>query len=341
MQSFASDNNAPAAAEILDAVLRANEGDAVGYGRDPWTAAAEERLRAVFGEGTQTYFTFNGTGANVVALASLLRPYEAVIAPASSHLQTDECGALERFTGSKVLAVATTDGKLRLDDLQPFSRGGRDEHHVQPRAISISQSTEFGGLYAPAEIAELAAFAHAQGWFVHMDGARIANAAAALGLGLREATRDLGVDALSFGGTKNGLLFGEALLFFDGALHAQAAPFVRKQAMQLASKSRFIAAQFNALLEEERWRTYALHSNAMAQRLAVRVAGISGVRVTRPVDVNAVFATLDRAKIPALQERYFFYVFDDALPEVRWMTHHATSARDVDAFAAAIAELVS
>lgn len=339
MRSFASDNNAPAAPEILDAIARANDGDAMGYGRDPWSAAASERMRAVFGETTQTYFTFNGTGANVVALASLLRPYEAVIAPATSHLQTDECGALERFCGSKLLAVATPAGKLRVKDLAPFAHGGRDEHHVQPRAISISQSTEFGGLYAPEELLELTTFAHGQGWIVHMDGARIANAAAALGLGLREATRDLGIDVLSFGGTKNGLLFGEALLFFDGAIHAGAAPFVRKQAMQLASKSRYIAAQFSALLEDDRWRRYAAHANAMAKRLATRIAGLPGVRITRPVEVNAVFATLDRAKIPALQERYFFYVFEETLPEVRWMTHHATTEREVDEFAAAIAAI--
>jgi threonine aldolase len=335
-RTFASDNNAPVAPEILRAIEQANEGDAVSYGDDPYTRRAAARLREIFGEDADPYFAFNGTGANVVALSCLLKPYEAVLTPSSAHLQTDECGAFERFTGCKVLPIVTADGKLRIEDLQPYADKPPDEHHVVPRAISISQSTEFGMLYDTDEVQALCEFAHGQGWYVHMDGARIANAAAALGMGLRECTRDPGIDVLTFGGTKNGLMFGEAIVFFNEALHGGAAVFARKQGMQLASKMRFIAAQFVALLEDERWLRYATHANEMARRLEMRVRSIPGLRITRPVQCNAIFATLERAVIPQLQQEYFFYVFDDALPEVRWMTHHATRPEDVDAFAQAL-----
>jgi threonine aldolase len=196
-------------------------------------------------------------------------------------------------------------------------------------------------LYTPLELRELCDFAHAQGWRVHMDGARIANAAAAFGMGLRECTRELGVDVLSFGGTKNGLLFGEAVVYFGEGLHGGSAPFARKQAMQLPSKMRFAAAQFLALLEDERWKKYASHANAMAKRLEERLRGVPGVRITRPVECNAIFATLDRDAIPSIQQEYFFYCFDEAAPEVRWMTHHATRPEDVDAFAAAVTRAVA
>ncbi|HZT11690.1 MAG TPA: low specificity L-threonine aldolase [Candidatus Baltobacteraceae bacterium] len=340
MRSFASDNAAPAAPEILEAISRANDGDAISYGDDPFTERAVERFRSIFGPSTDVYFAFNGTGANVVALSCLLQPWEAVICPDSAHLQTDECGAFERFSGCKILAVPERDGKLHTDDLAAFAAAAPDQHHVRPRAVSISQSTEYGTLYTSDEIRELCAFAHAQGWFVHMDGARICNAAAASGMGLRECTRDLGVDVLTFGGTKNGLLFGEVILFFDSALHRGAVPYVRKQAMQLASKMRFISAQFLALLEDDRWHRYASHANAMTRRLEERVRALDGVRITRPVECNAIFATLERTAIAPISAQFFFYVFNDALPEVRWMTHHATTADDVDAFAGAIARAV-
>ncbi len=214
-RSFGSDNNAPVAPEILQAIVDANAGDAVGYGDDAWTARATERFKAVFGDRTDVYFTFNGTGANVAALASVLRPWEAVLAPASAHLQTDECGAFERFAGSKVIPIPTGDGKLRPADVEPYLLAGHDVHFPQPRAISISQATELGGVYEIDEVRELCAFAHDRGLFVHMDGARVANAAAALGTTLRGLSVDAGVDVLSFGGTKNGLMLGEAICFFD------------------------------------------------------------------------------------------------------------------------------
>lgn len=339
-RSFASDNNAPIAPEILAAIAAANEGDAVGYGDDQWTARAVAAFRERFGAGTDVYFALNGTGANVAALASLLRPWEAVLCPATAHLQTDECGAFERFSGSKVIPVVTGDGKLHPADLEPHLRAGHDVHFPQPRAISISQTTEFGGLYTRVEIEELCAFAHDRGLFVHVDGARLANAAAALGETLRALTGDAGVDALSFGGTKNGLMLGDAFCFFNPQIHSGAAPFVRKQAMQLGSKMRYVAAQFDALLKDDCWLRYASHANAMTALLHERVRAIAGVRITRPVQANAIFATLDVAAIERLQREFFFYLFDEALPEVRWMTHWATTPDDVDEFAAAVAAAV-
>lgn len=333
-RSFASDNNAPVAPEILEAIVAANAGDAVGYGGDEWTARALERFREHFGEGIEVHLTFNGTGANVAALASLLRPWESVLCPATAHLQTDECGAFERFSGSKVVPIATGDGKLRAADVEPYLRAGPDVHFPQPRVISISQATEYGGVYEAAEIAELCAFAHERGLLVHVDGARLANAAAALGVSLRQLTADAGVDVLSFGGTKNGLMLGEAICFF--ASTGGAAPYVVKQAMQLGSKMRYLGAQFECLLTGDRWLRYAAHANAMAARLAGRLAHVEGVRLTRPVRCNAIFATLASAAIERLRRDFYFYVFDPQAPEVRWMTHWATTPADVDGFADAV-----
>jgi threonine aldolase len=335
-RTFASDNNAPIAPEILQAIIEANDGDAIGYGDDRWTARAIARFKAHFGDDTNVYFVFNGTAANVTALSCLVNPWEAVLCPATAHLQTDECGAFERFSGSKVIPIPTRDGKLRPQDLQPYIQAGHGEHFPQPRVVSVSQSTEYGDVYEPEELRELCAFAHGRGLLVHVDGARIANAAAALGKTPREITKDLGVDVLSFGGTKNGLMLGEAILFFTAPLIADAPRFARKQAMQLASKMRFIAAQFDALLAEDRWLRYASHANAMAQRLLAGLRDVPSVRITRPVRCNAIFATLDRDAIARAQEAFFFYTFDELLPEVRWMTHWATTEADVDAFSDAI-----
>lgn len=334
-RSFASDNNAPVAPEILDAILRANQGDAAGYGEDRWTERAAARFREHFGDDARVHFAFNGTGANVAGLASLLHPWEAVLCPATAHLQTDECGALERFCGSKVVPIATADGKLRPADVAPYLVS-RDVHFPQPRVISVSQATEFGGVYHVTELQALCDFAHANGLIVHVDGARLANAAAALGTTLRALTTDAGVDVLSFGGTKNGLLLGDAICFLTPAAKNDAAPYVVKQAMQLASKARYLGAQFERLLRDDLWFRYAAHANAMAAHLAERVRGVSGVRLTRPVRCNAVFATLDRGAIERLQREFLFFTFDQRLPEVRWMTHWATTEQDVDRFAAAI-----
>jgi threonine aldolase len=340
-RSFASDNNAPIAPEILQAIVAANQGDAVGYGDDAWTLRATARFREHFGDDTDVYFAFNGTGANIIALSCVTRPWEAVLTPSTAHLQVDECGAFERFTGSKVIPITTPDGKLRIADIEPYLLAGRGEHHPQPRVISISNTTEWGDVYEPRELRELCAFAHDHDLIVHVDGARIANAAAALGATPCEITKNVGVDVLTFGGTKNGLLGGEAVCFFHPEMSENVGPYVRKQAMQLASKMRYISAQFEALLTDDRWLRYASHANAMAQRLHAGVRDIPGVTITRPVRANAIFATLSREAIARVQQQFFFYCFDEALPEVRWMTHWATSDSDVDAFVAAVKSAVS
>lgn len=335
-RSFASDNNAPVAPEIMQAIIAANEGDAVGYGDDEWTHRAIDRFKAHFGEETDVYFAFNGTGANVVALSCVTRPWEAVLAPATAHIQTDECGAFERFTGSKVIPIATSDGKLRIADLEPYLLGGHGEHFPQPKVLTVSMTTEYGDVYEPDELRELCVYAHEHGLLVHVDGARIANAAAALGATPRAITKDLGVDMLTFGGTKNGLMGGEAICFFHPEHSAHVALYARKQGMQLASKMRYIAAQFERLLSGDLWLRYASHANAMAQRLLAGVRDIPGVEITRTVRANAIFAKMDRGAIARVQESFFFYLFNEALPEVRWMTHWATTEADIDAFVAAV-----
>jgi threonine aldolase len=335
-RSFASDNNAPVAPEIMHALADANRGDAPAYGSDAVTARAMARFRATFGSDTEVYFACTGTGANVAALSSVLHPWESVLCPATAHLQTDECGAFERFSGSKVVPIVTADGKLRPEDVGPYLHAEKDVHAAQPRAISISQATEFGGVYETGEIRELCTFAHEHGLIVHVDGARLANAAAALGVSLRTLATDAGVDILSFGGTKNGLMFGEVFCFLTPGLHGGAAPFAQKQAMQLVSKMRYVAAQFEALLTGDLWLTHARHANAMAARLEERVRAIAGIHITRPVRCNAIFATMELAAIERVQRDHPFLIFDRRRLEVRWMTHWATTPADVDAFAGAL-----
>jgi len=337
---FASDNNAGIHPDVLAAIVAANEGDVPAYGADELTAAALARFRELLGTKVEAYLVFNGTGANVLGLQALLEPWHAVICTDTSHINVDECGAPERFTGCKLLPVATPDGKLRPDDVLRQLRGIGVEHHVQPRVVSLTQSTEYGTVYTAAEVRALADLAHEHGLYVHMDGARIANAAASLDCTLREITADAGVDVLSFGGTKNGLMAGEAVVFFDPE-QARRFRFVRKQGMQLASKMRYLAAQYVALLTDDLWRRNAEHANRLARRLADGVRGLPGVTVTQPVEANAVFAVLPPAAIPVVQARFPFYVWDEPRHEVRWMTHWATTEADVDAFVAAVGEAVA
>src|SRR5271156_5581013 len=260
-RSFASDNNAVVHPEVLEALRRANEGHVVGYGSDPHTESAIRKFREEFGADVAVFFVFNGTAANVLSLQALTRPFHAVLCPELSHIYQDECGAPEKFTGCKLVPLAAPDGKLTVETVARAYHGIGDQHHAQPRVISITQSTEMGTVYRPEEIQALARFAHEHGMFLHMDGARIANAAAFLGQNLRQATRDLGVDVLSFGGTKNGIMGGEAVVFFHRELGHDFL-YLRKQGMQLASKMRFIAAQFEALLTNDLWRRSAQHANA-------------------------------------------------------------------------------
>jgi threonine aldolase len=318
----------------MAALEAANRDHAVAYGDDPWTRRASDRIREVLGTEGPVFFVYNGTGANVVSVATLGRPYQAVICAQGAHLDVDECGAPERIAGGKLLPVPCPHGKLSPESVATKLVGIGDPHHIQPALLSITQANELGQIYSLDELRTLCDFAHDNGLKVHMDGARLANAAAALGCELRAITTDVGVDVLSFGGTKNGMMFGEAVVFLDPELGAEA-PFFRKQAAQLASKMRFIAAQFEAWLENDLWRRNAEHSNARAREL-VEGARKLGVEITQPVGANAVFARLEPRVAAALRRDYFFYDWDASHHEVRWMTSFDTTEEDIAGFLAAL-----
>lgn len=339
MRSFASDNNAMVHPEVLDAMQRANHGHVVGYGDDPQTEAAVAKFREHFGSDVAVFFVFNGTAANVLSLQALARPYHAVLCPELSHIYTDECAAPEKMTGCKLIPLPARDGKLSVETAAHAYHGIGDQHHVQPRVISITQSTELGTVYKPAEVEALAKFAHERKMFLHMDGARISNAVAAQGLTLRHATRDLGVDVLSFGGTKNGLMGVEAVVFFRPEL-AEDFLFVRKQAMQLASKMRFLSAQMEALLTNDLWKRNAEHANRMARLLEQEIKKIAGVEIAYPVEANGVFARIPRSAIAKILERYFFYVWNEEESMVRWMCSFDTTEEDVRQFAEFVKQAV-
>jgi len=336
---FTSDNCAGVHPEVLRAIAEANSGHAPSYGADRWTARAIELVRAHLGAEAEVLFVFGGTGANVVALSALVRPWESVICQEGAHIAVDECGAPERFLGCKLVGVATNDGKLRPADIEAALQGIGDEHRAQPRVVSISQSTELGTVYTPGELRALADAAHARGLLVHLDGARLANAAASLGVPLRAIASDAGIDALSFGGTKNGLLGAEAVVLLGGRTWPEA-KYLRKQATQLPSKLRFLSAQFIALLEDGLWQRSASRANAMARRLGDGLHGHPRVRITRPVESNAVFAIVPPEYIPALQDRYGFLVWNERTSEVRWMCAWDTTEADVDGLLAAVREIV-
>jgi threonine aldolase len=331
-RSFASDNNAGVHPEILAAISAVNVGHVVGYGADRYTQAAIEKFKQHFGESINVHFVFGGTAANVIGLQAITRPHNAVICMEMAHINTDECGAPEKFTGCKLLTVSGEDGKIRIDEIEGLLHGVGDQHHVQPKVISISQSTEMGTVYTPSEIRALADFAHRHQMLLHMDGARISNAAVSLGVSLRAITADVGVDVLSFGGTKNGMMYGEAIVFFNPALAADL-KYIRKQGMQLASKMRFISAQFGALLSNDLWRQNAAHANRMAALLAREIERIPKIRITQKVESNGVFAIVPRDCVPALLDEYFFYVWNEATSEVRWMTSFDTTEEDIEKFA--------
>lgn len=338
-RAFASDNSAGVHPEVLEAIARANVGHERSYGQDSFTERAHQIFREHFGDGARAWMVFNGTAANVLGLQAVMRSYHAVICAAGAHIQVDECGAPERFAGCKLIPVATPDGKLRPDDISRQLHDLGDEHRAQPRVVSITQATEVGTVYTPAEVAALASTAHRHGLLLHMDGARIANAAVTLGCPFAQFTTEAGVDVLSFGGTKNGLMGAEAVLFLNG-LDPVDMPYLRKQGMQLASKMRFLAVQFVALLGTDLWRRNAVHSNQMALLLANRIRDISGITLTQPVQANGVFALVPSRHIPALQEHAFFHVWNPETSEVRWMTAWDTTEEDVEDFAAAVRRVV-
>ena len=339
MRGFASDNNAGVHPEILDALARANRGHVVAYGDDPYTRSAIAKFEEHFGTGIEVFFTFNGTGANVLGLQALNRSYNAVLCSDYAHIYTDECGAPEKHIGCKLIPLPHQDGKITVDLVRHAYHGIGDQHHVQARVISITQCTEMGTVYQPQEVETLARFAHDHQMFLHMDGARIANAAVSLGQTLRQATRDLGVDVLSFGGTKNGMMGGEAVIFFDPALSADFL-YLRKQGMQLASKMRFIAVQFEALLTGDLWRRSAERANRMAQVLEAEVRKIPQVKVVWKVEANGVFVQIPLPAIEKIKAQFFFYPWIEEECIVRWMCAFDTTEEDIKAFVKCVAEAV-
>ena len=329
-RSFASDNNAGVHPEVIDAITNANDGHVVAYGSDPITTRAKELFQKHFGD-VAVFFVFGGTGANVLGLKAMTQPYHAIFCADSAHVNVDECGAPEKFTGCKLITIPTPDGKLRVEQIKPLLHGIGVEHYVQPRVIAISQATEMGTVYTRDELKTLADFAHDNGLLLQVDGARLANAAVALDATLKEITADAGIDVLSFGGTKNGMMYGEAVVFFDKAL-ASDFKYIRKQGMHLPSKMRFISAQFEALLAGDLWRRGAAHANRMAQVLGSELAKVPQIKLTQPVESNGVFATIPKEYIPALQEKYFFYVWDESISEVRLMASFDTTEDDIQDF---------
>jgi threonine aldolase len=338
-RGFASDNAAGIHPIVFDAIASANVGHAFGYGHDDWTRRVEHRFREHFGEEARAYLVWSGTAANVLSLRASCRPWEAAICASTAHMNVDEAGAPEAIARVKLLPVATEHGKLTPELVEQMVIRVGDEHAVQPRLVSISQSTELGTVYSIEEIRALADFAHSRGLRLHVDGARLSNAAAALGASLRALTTDAGVDVLSFGGTKNGLVGAEAVVLLSDEL-GNGLPYLRKQSLHLASKMRFLAAQFEALLRDDLWLQLAGHANAMAARLADAVGGLPGVTLTHPVQSNAVFAKLPSRAIAPLLERFQFYVWDERGDEVRWMCSWDTSEEDVAALAQSVANIL-
>ena len=336
-RGFASDNTATIHPAVLERIASANVGHAFGYGHDPYSTRVAARVADELG-GVETFFVFNGSGANVLSLRACCRPWQAVVCSEHAHIHTDETGAPEAVAGLKLLTVPAPEGRMRVADVASLLAWREaDEHAVLPRVLSITQSTELGTRYSRAEFDALVALAHEHGMLVHIDGARLANAAVALDCGLADVVR--GADIVSFGGTKNGLLGGEAVVVLNPDL-LEGMLWLRKQSLQLASKMRFLAAQFDALISDGLWRANAANANAMAQRLAAAVGDVDGVTLTRPVEANAVFAIIDGTAREQLLAQFDFYPWDENSGEVRWMCSWDTTIEDVDRFAAAVAEAV-
>ena len=336
-RGFASDNYAGAHPEVLEALAAVNIGHQSAYGDDAVTARATTMVQDLFGSQADFYPVFNGTGANVVALQSVTERWQSVIASATAHIHADEGGAPEVMAGLKLWTVPTANGKLRPEDVQGQCFDMEFVHRSQPGAVSITQSSEMGTVYTPDEVAALAEVAHANGLALHVDGARLSNAAASLGVPVRAFTTDAGVDLVSFGLTKNGAMIAESVVVLNSE-RVRGIDFLRKTSMQLSSKMRFMSAQYVALLTDDLWLQSAAHANEMARRLEQGVRTLSGVTITQQVQANAVFAILPSDVTAALQERFHFYTWNQQTGEVRWMCAWDTTPEDVDAFIAAIGE---
>lgn len=345
--SFGSDNHSGVHPIIMDAIVNENVNFKTSYGEDPYTKEVLGKLENLLGGNCTAIFVINGTGANVVALSSFLSSYQSVLAPETAHINVDECGAPEKFSGSKIVALPSIEGKVSTVDVKKALINFGDQHHAQPRILSISQPTELGTLYTPEEIKELADLMHSHNCYLHVDGSRISNAAAALNIPIKSFTADCGVDVLSFGGTKNGLLMGEAVVIFNtdkenkdkacsnnanNSQFADIVKYIRKQATQLYSKNRFIAAQFDAYLKDDLYIKLASHSNEMAKYLEEKIKDIPLITISKKVESNAVFAILPKWLTEKLQEKYYFYTWNEHTGEVRWMCSFNTRKEDIDEF---------
>jgi threonine aldolase len=338
-RTFASDNYSGVHPEIMDALIQANQGHEKSYGDDVYCARATQKFKSLFSQDTEVYFVYNGTGANVLGLQSITKSYNAVICSDLAHINVDESTAPEKFLGCKLLTIPTTDGKIYADQVAAIIKRQGDQHHPQAKAISISQPTEYATVYSIDELKALSAVAKKYDLLFHMDGSRIANAAVSLGKDFKTFTQDIGVDVLSFGGTKNGMMFGEAILILNPLL-GKDFKFIRKQGMQLHSKMRFIGCQFDALLSDDLWKRNAQHTNAMAQKLKKGLSEIPEIKITQAVDANGVFAIFPPTIIEELQKEIFFYIWDDLKSEVRLMCSFDTRAEDIELFVRRAKELI-
>ncbi len=338
--SFGSDNHSGVHSSVLKALCEVNPGYCFGYGDDPITEVVKARLAELFGGGCDVYLVMTGTGANVVALQALMNSFHSVLCANSAHINVDECGAIQKFTQSRLVVINTVDGKLSPNLLDPYMLGRGDQHHSQKRIISISQSTEYGTLYSLEELRDLANFAHQHSMYLHIDGARLANAAAALNCSLEAMTKEIGADIISFGGTKNGLMFGEAIISFVPELTKDII-YYRKQAAQLYSKMRYISAQYNAYLADDLWKTNASNANAMARLLAEKLSSIPEIHLTQPTLVNSVFAIFPPLICAKLQEKYMYYTWNEALNEIRLMCSFDTKEESIEALIRDIRLLIS
>ncbi len=338
-KTFASDNYAGVHPAVFDALARANSDHATSYGDDPYTRDAVDKFRGFFGGDIEVFFVYNGTGANVLGLQAMTRSHHSVLCAELAHINVDESTAPEKFLGCKLVPIPAPDGKLTADRVEEHIRRSGDQHHPQAKVVSLSQSTEYATVYTTDEIRSIASVAKKHKLYVHMDGARISNAAVALGEDFVSFTRNAGIDVLSFGGTKNGMMFGEAVIFFNTQL-AEEFRYIRKQGMQLHSKMRFISAQFSTLLSDDLWKKNALHANGMAKLLEQELRSVEGVTITQPVQANGVFAILPERIIAPLQAENFFYIWNDRTMEVRLMCAFDTTEEEVRNFGGKLRSLM-
>ena len=329
MRSFGSDNNSGVHPQVMKALAEANRDHAIAYGDDPWTAAARLKIKEAFGEEAEPFFVFNGTGANVIALRACTQNFNSIISATTAHIAVDECGAPVYMTGAALKEIATPDGKLTPELISPQLYNWGFEHHSQPKVVYISQCTELGTVYQPEEIKRIADYIHGYGMYLHLDGARLANAAAALGVSLRQLTTDCGVDIVSFGGTKNGLMMAESVITLRPEL-AENLKYLRKQSAQLYSKMRYVSAQFIAYLEDDLWLQNATHANAMARKLRQGIESLGRYEFTQSTDANILLVKIPKETYLRLQQEYFFYVWNEFNDEVRFVTSWDTTEEDVE-----------